>query len=161
MTQPSEPGLAACIATLADLRKEVDRQRAEAPRLPDVDFEGDAHGPLARGDLLQSLHSAVARSSPGAAQREALLALAALAVRWAATIGPVTSDDPTPHYWLRLPRRDWTEVTQAEFVSAERSAGFHPVANWIAQCTTGGFSSGGVSGAITYSAKPPSQVRSW
>lgn len=44
---------------------------------------------------------------------------------------------------------EYTEVTQEEFIRAERAAGFHPKYG-CGPCATGGFSSGSVSGKVEY-----------
>lgn len=53
-------------------------------------------------------------------------------------------------YYLKADwQKDWTEVTQEEFIKAERAAGFHP--KWgCGPVATAGFTSGMVSGKVEY-----------
>ena len=58
------------------------------------------------------------------------------------------------HYWLKADWGSWTEVTQAQFVAAERAAGFRPKPG-LGPVATGGFSSGSIHGAIRYGTQEP------
>ena len=52
-------------------------------------------------------------------------------------------------YYLKGEWEDkWTEVTEEEFIKAERSAGFRP--KYGDGVATGGFSNGSISGRVEY-----------
>lgn len=53
-------------------------------------------------------------------------------------------------YFLKAEwQKEYQEVTQEEFVQAERSAGFRPKPG-CGPCATAGFSSGSISGKVQY-----------
>lgn len=58
-------------------------------------------------------------------------------------------------YWLKADfNKEWTEVSKAEWIKAERAAGFRPKLwsgdpNYMAVCATGGWGGAGVQGRIT------------
>lgn len=57
----------------------------------------------------------------------------------------------TPRYYLGVTGREesFVEVTQDEFVRAERGAGFRPKPG-LGPVATGGFTSGGITGRVRY-----------
>lgn len=76
----------------------------------------------------------------------------------------MTSDICQEKYWLKadaIPGAAWSEVSKADWIKAERGAGFRPKMasdhpNYMMTCATGGFSSShGMSGAVTYNGNPP------
>ena len=52
-------------------------------------------------------------------------------------------------YWLRESGSDWEEVTREQYISEERSAGFHSKSG-CGDVATGAFNTELISGMITY-----------
>jgi hypothetical protein len=53
-------------------------------------------------------------------------------------------------YFLKLLDLDWIEVTKAEFIQAERSAGFKNRNGDVDENATSGFGNGTISGYVEY-----------
>ena len=74
---------------------------------------------------------------------------------WMTLPGLARDINREPKYFLSHGQLGRKQVTKAEWIQAERAAGFRPKcasdhpAYWT-QCATGGFSSGNISGSITY-----------
>lgn len=71
--------------------------------------------------------------------------------------------DPEYTHWLRPLYRDnlpWEKVTKAEWIKAERAAGFRPKMSsddpaYMDTYATGGFGNGQISGALTVDDQKP------
>jgi len=66
-------------------------------------------------------------------------------------------NDRTETYWLKataIPGSQWQSVSKADFIKAERNAGFRPKYGGDG-CATGGFSDGSISGAVSFNGKAP------
>lgn len=67
--------------------------------------------------------------------------------------GMVGNQNMVERYMLKAPFTDWIEVSQEEWIKAERNAGFRPRCaitdpRYMTECATGGFGSANIQGKI-------------